>query len=124
MSSRTSGAVCDLLGSSVDGSLPAAGVGEAHRFDLPNLRRPPRPSLIRPSNSGAPSQASSPVSNDRRRAMSLGVVQPAAAADPTDLVTYSKAAEARCRALGLTMVEDQERIAEIASPNLEVTRPG
>lgn len=41
-----------------------------------------------------------------------------------DLVTYSKAAEDRCRALGLTMVEDQERIAEMASLSLEVPRPG
>ena len=31
-----------------------------------------------------------------------------------DLLAYSKAAEARCRALGLTMAEDEHQAAQVA----------
>lgn len=37
-----------------------------------------------------------------------------------DLVAYSKAAEARCRTLGLTMVEAQRHTAQVESADLEI----
>ena len=37
-----------------------------------------------------------------------------------DLLAYSKAAEARCRALGLTMAEDQHQAAQVARAGLVV----
>lgn len=39
-----------------------------------------------------------------------------------DLLAYSKAAEARCRALGLTMAEDQHK-TKTAPPNLGTAHP-
>jgi hypothetical protein len=39
-----------------------------------------------------------------------------------DLLAYSKAAEARCRALGLTMADDQQK-AKTAPPSLGTTHP-
>ncbi len=37
-----------------------------------------------------------------------------------DLLAYSKAAEARCRALGLTMVEVRRHAAQVDSAGLEI----
>jgi hypothetical protein len=40
-----------------------------------------------------------------------------------DLFAYTAAAEARCRALGLNMVEDPHLIAQVARSALEMTCP-
>jgi len=40
-----------------------------------------------------------------------------------DLNAYSKAAEARCRALGLTMQEDPHKLAQVAGTGFATTRP-
>ena len=40
-----------------------------------------------------------------------------------DLLAYSEAAEAHCRALGLNMAEDQHHAAQIAPISVAVARP-
>mgnify|MGYP001166952008 FL=1 len=40
-----------------------------------------------------------------------------------DLLAYSEAAEAHCRALGLNMAEDQQHAAKIAPIGVAVTSP-